>query len=153
MSWGKITRELYPFADSKEIKYLRPMLWMIVKDGYFPKDNKTRNRLHLVPLKGVEACPTCNQVHIGRCPEVDPDELPAKYKMVEICPNCGEVHTLGDICPHETPVRIVVQRNHRPKRKRYLTDLPPDTTPEQREVIRSMSKSERLAAMLAWGKD
>lgn len=125
-SWKEITQELYPFADDIEVKRLRPMLWRIAHDRYIPKSNRLRNHLGLVFIKEVEACPTCNQVHLDRCPKVEEDELPQQQ-----------------VKPRPSP---------RPPRHRVRFELPPDTTAEQREAIGRMTAAERLAALINYVK-
>jgi hypothetical protein len=73
LSWGDIATEMYPNQDRENT---RAVLWRIINGGYYPKNNDLRERLELTPLKIVEACPHCGEVHISRCPHVDKSEIP-----------------------------------------------------------------------------
>lgn len=75
-SWGEIAAEMYPDRDRENT---RAVLWRIVKGGYYPQNNDLRESLGLSPLKIVEACPHCGEVHISRCPHVDKSEIPMIY--------------------------------------------------------------------------
>jgi hypothetical protein len=90
-SWGEITRELYPNGDTKK---LRPILWRIVNDNYIPVNNHLRAELGLVLLKKIEACPICNEIHLDRCPKVNPLELPhpVGYKVIKVRKQSPRAH-------------------------------------------------------------
>jgi len=72
-SWGDIVTQYYPNEDPNK---LRPLLWKIVNKDYDPKNNRLRERLGLVIVKRVEACPVCNEIHFSGCPKSD-ERLPS----------------------------------------------------------------------------
>jgi len=63
------------------------------------------------------------------------------------CVKCGDVHTLGDICPTETPVRIIVQKPPRPRRPRLAIRLD-DPHSAARSIRRHMTKDNIKALLL-----
>jgi hypothetical protein len=99
-SWGEITAELYP---NERREAIRPILWRMVNDHYYPQDNRLRERLHLAPLISVEACPDCGKVHLAGCPKAEAVEVPSLHgTAVVIVVGSGNIppgsQVLGAVC-------------------------------------------------------
>ena len=82
-SWSEIAKELYPYEEPDKMRLL---LWKIARDGYSPKNYRTRFQLGLPLIKTMEACP-----------------------------NCNVVHTLGSICPQQQAVDVIIKMGVEPR--------------------------------------
>jgi hypothetical protein len=83
LSWGGIAEKLYPFEDRDAIK---PVLYRIAMEMYYPKGDKLRTRLGLPRTVMVEVCPDCGEVHLAVCPNQEPTKLHAP-SITAVTPN------------------------------------------------------------------
>jgi hypothetical protein len=113
------------------------MAFRIAVKGYEPKDVVIRHRLGLPAMRPAPACPTCGDVHVYN----------------EAC-GARRVTIVKAAAPVAAPV-IVVRQAAAPgkSRRRWKVDLPAGATPEDRELINSLTPAERLAVLRLAAKE